>query len=68
MFSLVGDTVLDPFMGTGTTLLAAACCGRNSVGVEVEPSYIRIAKSRLESELESLFAESRPQIVVYKRP
>jgi DNA modification methylase len=66
MFSFVGDTVLDPFMGTGTTLLAAARGGRNSVGVEVEPSYVKIAKSRLESELESLFAESRPQIVVCK--
>ena len=48
MFSFVGDTVLDPFMGTGTTLLAAARCHRNSVGVEIEPSYVRIAKSRLE--------------------
>jgi site-specific DNA-methyltransferase (adenine-specific) len=68
MFSLVGDTVLDPFMGTGTTLLAAARCHRNSIGVEIEPSYVRMAKSRLESELESLFAESRPQIVVLKHP
>lgn len=66
MFSFVGDTVLDPFMGTGTTLLAAARCNRNSVGVEIEPSYIELAKSRLESELEGLFTESRPQIVVYK--
>ena len=66
MFSFVGDTVLDPFMGTGTTLLAAARCGRNSAGVEIEPSYVKIAKSRLESELESLFTESRPQIVVCK--
>jgi DNA modification methylase len=66
MFSFVGDTVLDPFMGTGTTLLAAARCGRNSVGVEIEPSYVKMAKSRLETGLESLFAESRPQIVVRK--
>jgi len=63
MFSFVGDTVLDPFMGTGTTLLASARCNRNSVGVEIEPSYVKMAKSLLESELESLFAESRPQIV-----
>jgi DNA modification methylase len=38
MFSVVGDTVLDPFAGTGTTLWAAHELGRNSVGVEVEPS------------------------------
>jgi DNA modification methylase len=66
MFSFVGDTVLDPFMGTGTTLLAAARCHRDSVGVEIEPSYVKIAKTRLELQLDSLFAESRPQIVVCK--
>jgi len=66
MFSFVGDTVLDPFMGTGTTLLAAARCDRNGVGVEIEPSYVKIAKSRLELELQDLFAESPPRIVVYK--
>ena len=66
MFSFVGDTVLDPFMGTGTTLLAAARCDRNSVGVEIEASYVKIAKSRLELELQGLFAEPPPQIVVYK--
>jgi site-specific DNA-methyltransferase (adenine-specific) len=49
MFSFVGDTVLDPFMGTGTTLLAAARCHRNSIGVEIESSYVKIAESRLES-------------------
>ena len=66
MFSFVGDTVLDPFMGTGTTLLAAARCDRNSVGVEIEPSYVRIAKSRLELELQGLFAGSPLQIEVCK--
>ena len=39
MFSFVGDTVLDPFMGTGTTNVAAAHWGRNSIGVEVDPDY-----------------------------
>jgi site-specific DNA-methyltransferase (adenine-specific) len=48
MFSFVGDTVLDPFMGTGTTLLAAAKCGRNSIGVEIDPSYVKMAKAKLE--------------------
>ncbi len=37
MYSVYGDTVLDPFAGTGTTSLAAACAGRHSVGVEREP-------------------------------
>jgi len=47
MFSFAGDSVLDPFMGTGTTLLAAARCGRNSIGIEIEADYIKQAESRL---------------------
>jgi len=47
MFSFVGDTVLDPFSGTGTTGLAAARCARNSVGIEIEPTYHRMASQRL---------------------
>ncbi len=58
MFSFVGDTVLDPFMGTATTLLAAARCGRNSIGVDVEPSYVKKAKTRLEHELVDLFNQA----------
>jgi DNA modification methylase len=46
MFSFVGDTVLDPFMGTGTTNLAAASWGRNSIGVEIDDHYFGLAKSR----------------------
>ncbi len=64
MFSFAGDTVLDPFMGLGTTLLAAARSGRNSIGVDVESSYVRKAKLRLETSLTDLFAEARPAIVV----
>ena len=48
MFSFVGDVVLDPFLGTGTTSLAAAMWGRNSIGIEVEPTYLDIALQRLE--------------------
>jgi modification methylase len=50
MFSLVGDTVLDPFAGTGTTVWAAAGLGRDAVGVEWDPSVyaslLREAKRR----------------------
>ncbi len=49
MFSFVGDTVLDPFMGTGTTNLAAARWGRHSIGVEVDRDYFRMAHDRLTS-------------------
>ncbi|MCK6559909.1 site-specific DNA-methyltransferase [bacterium] len=57
MFSFVGDTVLDPFMGTGTTNIAAARCGRNSIGVEVDPHYWRMASGLIEQATQSLFSE-----------
>ncbi len=47
MFSFVGDTVLDPFLGSGTTTLAAGRWGRNSIGVEIEPNYLDIITERL---------------------
>ena len=56
MFSFVGDTVLDPFMGTGTTNIAAAKWGRNSVGVEVDPHYFDMAAKRLDTETPKLIA------------
>lgn len=48
MFSFVGDTILDPFMGTGTTCVAAANWGRNSIGVDIEPSYHHLALKRMQ--------------------
>jgi DNA modification methylase len=39
MFSLYGDTVLDPFLGTGTTTLASIACGRNSIGLEIDNAF-----------------------------
>lgn len=56
MFSFVGDTVLDPFMGTGTTNLAAAIHGRNSIGYEIDPHYYKIAVNRLRRETLNLFS------------
>lgn len=49
MFSFVGDTVVDPFAGTGSTALAAIETGRNSVSVEIEPEYMTLAEARLKS-------------------
>jgi DNA modification methylase len=50
MFSFVGDTVLDPFAGTGTTSVAASRTGRNSISVELEPDYVDIAEERIKEE------------------
>lgn len=56
MFSFVGDTVLDPFMGTGTTNMAAAKWGRNSIGVEVDDKYFKMASDRLGNDSAKLFS------------
>lgn len=47
LFSLPGETVLDPFLGSGTTLLAARNLGRNGIGIESSPEYCRVARERL---------------------
>jgi site-specific DNA-methyltransferase (adenine-specific) len=57
MFSFVGDTVLDPFMGTGTTPIAAVRYGRSAIGVEIDPQYFRLAERRAARELNSLFGQ-----------
>jgi len=47
MFSFVGDTVLDPFWGIGNTTLAAMELHRSSIGIEIEPKYVRIGRERI---------------------
>ena len=42
--------VLDPFNGSGTTVVAAKSCGRNYIGVDISEEYIEIARKRLETE------------------
>lgn len=47
MFSFAGDTVLDPFLGTGSTTIAAIVAGRNSIGIEVDPGYLKLASDNI---------------------
>lgn len=54
MFSFTGDTVLDPFIGTGTTMMAAMKAGRHSIGVEIDPDYLTLAEKRLRSASDQL--------------
>jgi DNA modification methylase len=56
MFSFTGDTVLDPFCGSGTTMVAGLRNGRNSIGVEIEPDYCRMAARYLKAESMDLFS------------
>jgi modification methylase len=56
MFSFVGDVVLDPFCGSGTSMLAAMQSGRNSIGIEIDPEYCNMIEHRLDHN--SLFKTS----------
>jgi site-specific DNA-methyltransferase (adenine-specific) len=47
MFSFAGDTVLDPFSGTASTSVAAVAAGRNSIGIEIDPQYLALARQNL---------------------
>ena len=47
MFSFAGDTVLDPFLGTGSTTIAAIGAGRNSIGVDIDADYIELASKNI---------------------
>lgn len=58
MFSFVGDTVLDPFLGTGTTTVAAAKWGRHSIGYEIDRHYYGLALKRIKTETSSLFSRT----------
>jgi DNA modification methylase len=58
MFSFYEDTVLDPFCGTGTTMIAALRYGRNSIGTEIEPDYCRMAARYLKKESSNLFLQT----------
>jgi modification methylase len=58
MFSFSGDTVLDPFCGSGTTMVAAFRTDRNSIGIEIDPEYCRMAARYLKAENTDLFASA----------
>lgn len=62
MFSFVGDTVLDPFLGTGTTTLAAAKTGRHSIALEIDEHYFELAHKRIANETSSLFSKVTIQV------
>jgi DNA modification methylase len=51
LVSRPGHTIIDPFLGSGTTGVAAVLEGRNFIGIEREPDYFEIAKTRIESAL-----------------
>lgn len=63
MFSFAGDTVVDPFCGSGTTMVAALKTGRHSIGVEIDAGYCKMAEERLAKENSDMFSSSTLEFV-----
>jgi site-specific DNA-methyltransferase (adenine-specific) len=63
MFSFVGDTVLDPFLGSGTTSLVARKLERDSVGYEVNPDFLPLIKENLGIEPKALFEDAKFELI-----
>lgn len=59
MFSFTGDTVLDPFCGSGTTMVAALRAQRNSIGIEIDEDYCRMIARYLKAETSGLFSTAK---------
>jgi len=66
MFSFVGDTILDPFLGSGTTAVAARHLTRNSVGYEINEDYLDTIEKRMGEEAGLFDSESRVEIIRQK--
>jgi DNA modification methylase len=67
MYSLYGDLVLDPFLGTGTTVLAAMGCGRHSVGVELDASFRDLIRARTQSLVPAAWERAEERLAAHHR-
>ncbi len=66
MFSFVGDTVLDPFLGSGTTTLTAKNLDRNSIGYEINKNFLPIIKEKIGVNKNNLFKDTEFEIIKQK--
>jgi len=66
MFSFAGDLVLDPFAGSGSTAIAAIAAGRNSISLEIEPGYVKMAATNIANVLgqRRMFGATEAQLIV----
>lgn len=67
MFSFAHDTVLDPFLGSGTTSLAAKKLERNSIGYEINPEFLSLIKEKLDLKQKMIFEETDFEIIKQKK-
>ncbi len=63
MFSFSGDTVIDPFCGSGTTMVAAMKTGRNSIGIDIDPEYCKMTEERLRKENSDMFSSATLEFI-----
>ena len=68
MFTFVNDTVLDPFLGSGTTSLAAKKLDRNSVGYEINPDFLALIEDKLGIRQRTIFEEADFEVVHQNKP
>ncbi|NCO88905.1 DNA methylase N-4 [Candidatus Roizmanbacteria bacterium CG_4_10_14_3_um_filter_33_21] len=66
MFSFVGDTILDPFLGSGTTSLAAKNLDRNSVGYEINKDFLPVIKEKIGVNQKGFFDDSQIEFISQK--
>jgi hypothetical protein len=62
-----GDTVLDPFLGSGTTLMVASRLGRDGIGIELKPEYATMAEGKIQRDAGALFPED-VQVTATRQP
>jgi len=67
MFSFIGETVLDPFLGSGTTMKVAKDLKRNSIGCEINRNYLPIIKQKVGINKKSLFDEGHEFKIIYQQ-
>lgn len=63
-FTKRGHTVLDPFVGVGSTLKACAIDGRNGIGIELNPAFADLSRKRLETEVSDMFSSVADQKIL----